>query len=442
MEKTKTRAADVAAADTDARFASREYKLSRGAYKAQCTFEYFIAILVSDAYLSKLLATIGMTDMQIGVISSFISLAFLFQLASIFVVGYIKNVKGAGMLFNTLGSVLFMGLYLIPFLPFTRSVKTALVVVCILAAYFCNYFVTSMIYKWGNSFVEPGKRGVYSAEKEMISLVSGMAFTFLVGFVMDRYELADDLYGGFLFIAVAGFIVAVCNFVSLALIRRTSASEAEHRHTLREIFQNTLGSASFRHVVFLTVLFDCGRYLTIGFMGIYKVKDLLLTVGTVQVINIAGNLARFFISKPFGRFSDRTSYARGMELALCIAALGFFLNMFSQPSAKVFVVLFTILYAVSSAGTNQNSLNIVYSYVPLDYFVPACAIKNSIGGVCGFLSSLLGARILSAVQANGNVVFGIPLYGQQLLSALSFVVLLAAVVYVRLVIEKQAVMRQ
>ena len=68
MEKTKTRATDTTAADTDARFASREYKLSRGAYKAQCTFEYFIAILVSDAYLSKLLATIGMTDMQIGVI--------------------------------------------------------------------------------------------------------------------------------------------------------------------------------------------------------------------------------------------------------------------------------------------------------------------------------------------------------------------------------------
>lgn len=447
MEKTKVReadaAADSAAGSTDAaRFSSREYKVSRGAYKAQCTFEYFIAILVGDAYLSKLLATIGLTDMQIGVISSFITLAFLFQLASIFVVGHIRNVKAAGMLFNTLSSLLFTGLYLIPFLPFARPVKTALVVVCILAAYFCNYFMTSMIYKWGNSFVDPGKRGVYSAEKEMISLLSGMLFTFLVGFMMDRYEAAGNLYGSFLFITIAGLCISVCNFVSLALIRRVQSEEAQRRRSMREIFQNTLGNAAFRHVVLLTVLFDCGRYLTIGFMGIYKVKDLMLTVGTVQVINIAGNLARFFISKPFGRFSDRTSYARGMELALCIASLGFFLNMFSQPSAKVFVVLFTILYSVSSAGTNQNSLNIVYSYVPMEYFVPACAIKNSIGGVCGFLSSLLGARILSAVQANGNVILGVPLYGQQLLSALSFLVLLAAVLYVHFVIEKQLVMRQ
>ena len=211
---------------------------------------------------------------------------------------------------------------------------------------------------------------------------------------------------------------------------------------MREILANTLGNAAFRHVVLLTVLFDVGRYLTIGFMGIYKVKELMLTVGTVQIINIVGNLARFFLSKPFGRYADRTSYARGMELALCIAGLGFFLNMFSQPSAKIFVVLFTLLYAVSAAGTNQNSLNIVYSYVPMEYFVPACAIKNSIGGVCGFLAYLLGARILSAVQENGNMLLGVPLYGQQLLSALSFVVIAVAVLYVHFVIDKQVVMRQ
>ena len=446
MEKTKARGArtpvDTAESADAARFASREYRISRGAYKAQCTFEYFIAILAGDAYLSKLLATIGLSDMQIGVISSFITLAFLFQLASIFVVGHIRNVKAAGMLCNTLSSLLFTGLYLIPFLPFAHSVKTVLVVVCILAAYFCNYFMTSMIYKWGNSFVDPGKRGVYSAEKEMISLLSGMVFTFVVGFVMDRYEAAGNLYGSFLFVAIAGLLISVCNFISLSLIRRVQSAEAQHRRSMREILANTLGSAAFRHVVLLTVLFDVGRYLTIGFMGIYKVKELMLTVGTVQLINIAGNLARFFLSKPFGRYADRTSYARGMELALCIAGLGFFLNMFSQPSAKIFVVLFTLLYAVSAAGTNQNSLNIVYSYVPMEYFVPACAIKNSIGGVCGFLASLLGARILSAVQENGNMLLGVPLYGQQLLSALSFVVIAVAVLYVHFVISRQVVLRQ
>ena len=50
----------------------------------QAAFEYFIAILVSDAYLAKLLTHIGLDDSLIGIIASLISAAFLFQLTAVF----------------------------------------------------------------------------------------------------------------------------------------------------------------------------------------------------------------------------------------------------------------------------------------------------------------------------------------------------------------------
>lgn len=74
-------------------FESNSFKTSRKAYTAQCTFEYFITILVGDAFLAKLLMTIGIQDSLIGIISSFVSLAFLFQLFSVFTVAKIRNVK-------------------------------------------------------------------------------------------------------------------------------------------------------------------------------------------------------------------------------------------------------------------------------------------------------------------------------------------------------------
>ena len=91
------------------------------------------------------------------------------------------------------------------------------------------------------------------------------------------------------------------------------------------------------------------------------------------------------------------------------------------------------------AGSNQNSFNIVYSYVDSKYIVQAMAIKNSIGGICGFLVSLLGGKILAAVQNNGNSLFGLHIYGQQFLSAISLVILVTTVAYVHFVIEKQKV---
>jgi hypothetical protein len=50
---------------------------------------------------------------------------------------------------------------------------------------------------------------------------------------------------------------------------------------------------------------------------------------------------------------------------------------------------------------------------------------------------LAGGRILTAVQENGNMVLGIPMYGQQLLSAISFLFAVAALLFIRLALEKQ-----
>ena len=419
----------------------------------QAAFEYFIAILVSDAYLAKLLTYIGLDDSLIGIIASLISAAFLFQLTAVFFVQRIKNVKRTVIIFNILGCLLFTGLYLIPFLPGTAAFKSVLVIVCLLAAYFGNYFVASMLFKWANSFVDPRKRGEYSATKEMISLLSGMVFTLIVGMLIDRFEALDRLTAGFLFIAAAGLILSVCCFVCFLMIgndvkraeQTANGSEPAarvQRHSLREVLANTLGNRSFVNVVILMSLWNVAQYLTVGFLGTFKTTDLLLSVGTVQLINIGSNLVRFCISKPFGRYSDKTSYARGMQLAMVISALGFLANVFTTKSTWWFIIVYTVLHNASFAGTNQNSYNILYSYVDQDYFVEAMAIKNSIAGVIGFSASLVGAKILSAVQANGNMLFGISLYGQQLLSLLSCVLVLVCIVFLRLVIDKQAIMKQ
>lgn len=436
---------------TDTVYQSPGYKRSRRAYCMQAAFEYFIAILVSDAYLAKLLTHIGLDDSLIGIIASLISAAFLFQLTAVFFVQRIRNVKRTVILFNILGCLLFTGLYLIPFLPGSAAFKSVLVIVCLLAAYFGNYFVASMLFKWANSFVDPRKRGEYSATKEMISLLSGMVFTLAVGMLIDHFEALDRLTTGFLFIAAAGLILSVCCFICFLMIGgdiRQAEQKTDHtdpaapRHSLRDVLANTFGNRSFVNVVILMSLWNIAQYLTVGFLGTFKTTDLLLSVGTVQLINIGSNLVRFCISKPFGRYSDKTSYARGMQLAMMISALGFLANVFTTKGTWWCIILYSVLHAASFAGTNQNSYNILYSYVDADYFVEAMAIKNSIAGVLGFSASLVGAKILAAIQARGNMLFGIPLYGQQLLSLLSCVLVLVCIVFLRCVIDKQKIMKQ
>ena len=411
---------------------------------AQCTIEYFISLLVADAFLATLLNKIGLSDSLVGIISSFISLAFLFQLLSIGLVKVMKNTKRTVITFDSISCLFFVGIYAVPFIPVSQGIKTIIVIAMLLVAYIFKYLVIGIYFKWANSFVSPDKRGVYSATKEMISLITGIVFTLIIGYVVDRYTAGGNIEGSFVFLGVMIFILSVMNFITLVLISkdRTDDLPKGDKASLKVVAQKTFRNKNFLNIILLTVLYDVGRYASLGFMGIYKTKDLALTVGFVQVINMIACLARFFMSRPFGRFSDKTSFATGINLALLIAALGFFVNMFTTPATWWLIIVFTVLNTVSVAGLNQNMYNICYSYVESDYIVQAMAIKNSVGGISGFLISLGAAKLLEYIQSNGNVIFGLHIYGQQFLSAISFVILTVATVFCYKVIRKQKVMKQ
>ncbi len=423
-------------------FSSPAYRRSRNAYTAQCAFEYLVALLISDAFLAKLLVTLGISDAMVGIISSLTSLAFVVQLVSLSLSGTGISSKKIVLLCTTVSQLLYFSLYLLPLFPLSEAARTVLPTVFVVVGYGFYYISINLCLRWGNSFVAPENRGRYSATKEMISLFAGMAFTTAVGYFFDHLAESGNMSGALLFVAFLILLNAIANIVCLCIMKKEDVPAKKQKKSLSDILKNTMGNKNFRSVVWMTVLWEMGRYFVIGYLGVYKTGDLMMSVLLVQIINTVGAGVRMVGSRPFGSYSDRTSYARGMSLGLLLAAIAFFANIFTTPETWFFIIVYTLLYNLSLAGINANSYNVVYSYVDSDYFVEALAIKNSIGGICGFLTSLLAGVILDAIQKNGNTLFGVQLYGQQVLSALSFVLTIATFLLVKLVIEKQKVMMQ
>ncbi len=437
-------------------YSSKDYKRSRGAYCIECAFEYFVSLLVGGSFLAKLLGNIGMDTNTIGIVSSIISLAFLFQLLALFVAHRITNTKRFVIIFHFLSQMLFMSLYLIPFLGIASKYKQIIAIGCILLAYFGNYFVTSMIYRWGNSYVDHHKRGSYGATKEMISLISGMVVTIGIGIVMDSFDAKNDIYGGFVFAAIGIFVFALCDLVCLLLIKNDIKPKEQKRERVAfsDVIKNTLGNKNYRNVIILTVIYNVGIYTTIGFMGAYKLQlfegiegvwsgvDPINALFWIELINNAGILTRFAVSKPFGRFSDRTSYARGISLAMIIGAVAFFINIFAAPKLWFLIIPFTMLFNAIYAGSSANLLNITYSYVDEKYFVQASAIKNSIGGLCGFIAALVAGQVVGAMGDGGQMILGMRVFAPQILSAFSCLCFVGAFLFTKLVIEKQKIIEE
>lgn len=415
------------------------YKRSRTAYTAQCAFEYFATLLVSDAYIAKLLLEAGIDVATVGIISTLNQLSCVPSLLSIPLAKYGKNAKGTLLMTRTVSMLMFMLLYFVPFFSVPRAFRTALVMILMCGGHFFVQVSSPAYSRWSFSFIEPGKRARFSALKEMISLLSGILFTYCVGIVFDRYEMAGNLRGVFLLIAGTIFALNVLSFVCLSLMNRErdELSAVDRNMDILKNIKDTLRNRSFIHIVILTTLFSFGQYLTSGFLGTYKTVELAYSVGTVQIINVFACLARFAISMPFGIYSDRHSYAKGYTLAMLFAVLAFIASMLTTPGMRWLMIVHTVLYYISMAGTVQNTVNMCFGCVQPENLVAAMAIRSAVAGVCAFIASMVGSRIMTLVQRNGNALFGIPVYGQQVLSALSVAIILAAVVFSQRVIQKK-----
>lgn len=424
-------------------YGSQAYKRSRAAYYIQCVTEYLVTLLVADAFLAKLLKHIGLDDATIGIVSSLTSLAFLVQLGTILLMRHVRKVKRTVILIDVSSMLCFMTTFLVPFLETEQNWKTVLVFASISGGFLLKYLQLNLYYKWANSFVSPEHRGAFSARNCAISLAVGVIFSLVMGKLVDSYERAGRIETSFLIIAIVIAVLTVLDFLMLLLIHPYSEKDAlRQQKPLRDVLQNTLGNRSFRNVVILLSLYDIARYLCIGFLGTFKTQELLLSVSAVQIINIAANALRSLLSSPVGRWSDRTSFIYVYRIGLLVCALSFVFLLFTTPKTRWLIVGYTVLYNLSMTAIPFNANNMTYNYVPIDYFVQAQAIRCSIAGVLGFLASLLGSWILAAVQANGNCVLGVSVYGQQLLALLSLIVLTGAIVFSKTVVEKQAIMKQ
>lgn len=424
-------------------FNSKEYKRSRSAYIIQSIFEYFLVILVGDAFLAKLLTHLGISDAVSGIIASFVNVAYLFQVFSLLIAKWKINKKTFLIAAYIISFSSFGILFLIPFMPMGHTGATVTVMLCVLLGYLSLYVVASIMFRWANSYVDPNKRASFGSTREIISLLSGIVFSTVMGAIINKYESLHNLQGGLLFIAVCILVFSICNLICMIMIKGEAQEQAEEKRvTIKQTIKYISQNRDFKNVILMTILNSTSMYFTIGFMGVFKTNDLRLSVLTIQIINVCASFVRMLLTRPIGKFSDKYSFAKGFRIGLYLLLGAFVINIFTVPETWYLVIAFTVLQTASLAGTNMNSYNITYSYVDREYITQAMAIKTCIGGVFGLVASLLGGRLLSLIQANGNMVFRMHMYGQQVLSVISSILIVINILFVKFVIEKQDVMKQ
>lgn len=403
-------------------------------YIFEAAFEYFISLLIGGAYLAKLTEYIGISDSTTGILTSFISLGCSFQIFAVFLSGR-KKVKTLVTVMHTVNQLCFTFLYVVPVFPFSRMFKTITFVVLLLAGQIISNIVVSPKINWLMSRVEEGKRGVFTADKETVSLIGGMIFTFVMGAVIDSFEKDGDMLAAFSVCAGVLFVLSVLHMLTLIFSEETVREEPSV--PVKEIFRKLAGNKKLYQVMFVSVLWSIANYATVPFFGTYQNKELGFSMVFISVINVVYSLSRALVSHPLGRFGDKFSFPSMLNICFIAEAAAFLINVFTVPSnGHIFYTIYYILYAVGMGGIGNGEINLIYDHAGAEMRTAALALKNAIAGIVGFLTTFAFSFLVSHIQGAGNVFLGISVYAQQVLSAVGFFVTVLCILYINLVVRK------
>lgn len=411
------------------------YKASRFLYILEAAFEYFISLLVTGAYLAKVTDAIGMNDTMTGILTSFVSLGCGFQIIAIFLANK-RPVKRWVTILHSLNQLAFALIYLLPFINLSPTVKVAVFITFLLIGHIINNVVNSPKINWFMSLVDDKKRGRFTASKEMVSLIGGMVFSFAMGAVIDHFEAIGNLNSAFIVCGISVFVLMLLHSATLLFAKEKPVEDSENIST-KQLLSELVKDKNLLKVILVSVLWNIVSYSATPFYGSYQIKELGFTMTFVSILSAAYAIVRTIFSTPMGKFADKYSFAKMLNICFIIMLVGFSINIFTVPeNGKVFYTIYYMLNAIAMAGINSAVINLIYDYVDKEKRIGALALKSTIAGFAGFFTTLAISPLVSHIQESGNMFLGMNVYAQQVVSAIAAILLVVLIVYLNLVVRK------
>lgn len=409
------------------------YNLSQNMYIVQSGFEYLVTILVTGSFLATITKHLGISDSLTGIIASFVSLGSTFQLLSLLLRK--RRYKPLVVTLTVVNQLLFMLLYIVPLISGSKTLKTGLFVFLIFSAYTIFYLIAPKKTNILMSAVPDEQRGIFTADKEIVSLLAGMIFSFSMGAVFDHFVALGKLRTAFILAACVMCVLSAIQITSLVLVKEdvATAKSEKKAFSLQTLFRD-------KNILCIMVLFSFYYIITHSaspFFSTYLLGELGLNLKFVSLLSILSSISRVLVSRFWGRYADRNSFASMFEKCLILMGVAFLFAAFATPqNGKIFFALYYIFHGAAMAGTNSSLINLVYDYSKVENRSQSLAICQAIPGLVGFIATIAFGALVSSVQENGNRFLGMPIYAQQVASVITVLIIIATIIFVHTVIKK------
>ena len=123
------------------------------------------------------------------------------------------------------------------------------------------------------SMVEDGSRGRYTSVKEMVSLLTGMVFSYVMGSMSDYYRGIGQIRKSFAICAGVIFVLTVLHTLTMVLAAEKEEREGGSSGTGRGGRFGIIRDRNVLRVTAVLVIWHAANYVAVPFYGSYQTKE-------------------------------------------------------------------------------------------------------------------------------------------------------------------------
>ena len=433
----------------------QEFKTSRKLFTVDGATSQMIIQLVGGAFIASLISNLGIDDSLNGIIASFSVLACFFQPIATILTKNLKKFKLFVCITAITHRLLFSFIFFIPFLNISGQAKIAIFVVAFLLGHVFLQIGIPAAQDWIASLVPQKLRGKYFAIRDLIGVMSFAVITLIAGIILDKYEADNNMITGFFIIGSIVFLLALINIIALSNIKEPKIAyenrrgKEPHGRLLKKLYhshgtdfisdmKSAFHSRPFKKVIILNTMWQVILFFTTTYNALYQIKELNLKYTFIMTIGLFVNLTRTCVTPFWGRLGDKYGMARILKYSFATMAVYNLLMVFTVPENAFFMLPAALIFSGIAWGfVGIGMLGVQLDYLPGEKRISYLSINAAIGGICGFLASVLGGEILKKIQELKPVLFGRQIYAQQFINAIAVLLLILLIIYIKFAIQKE-----
>lgn len=428
-----------------------DYRKSRGCFTVADSTAQVISGLAGGTYLVMLMTSLGISDGNMGIISTFMNFAGLAQIISIKLSNRIKKNK-LFILITVLPRYLLAFIYFIPLLDIREQYGRLLLVVCYCFSCISTQIGAPAMVDWLASLVPAKGRGRYFSIKDSVSVIVVVTVNFVMGVLIDLlktnyFNLALILLGSTIGIMSTVSVVALVKMKEpklshinengqemmgrLAAKRDTYHEKPQKVKLLKEL-KTAFGTVKFRNLVFFMCLQMTASSIAAPFNDSYKINYLKLSYTFIMLVSLVFTLLRAFVGPKAGKLVDRIGMTRAMSWGLLTSGTSYLVLAFTTPeNAYLMTVLATACSVLGSIFTGITMLGIQLESVESEKRIIQFAILTITSGIYGFFVTVLGGKLIDFLQLKQISIAGHAIYAQQCTNVLGFIFILVTIGYLK-----------